>query len=146
MHNRRLETVATGKDKMTTIDFTDEEINILKNLLESKDKELYSINKSFHTVWFQSESSEAELRIAFLSNVQLTISRVCVSHKRQEIMTTVLKELIRICKRKNVHKIVMQSVLTPECAAFCEKNNFIPNPSTSFKLGEIICGDWVLNI
>ena len=29
---------------MTTIDFTDEEINTLKNLLESKDKELYLIN------------------------------------------------------------------------------------------------------
>lgn len=127
-------------------DFTDKEINEIKGLLESKDKEKYSVNKSFHTVWFKSESSEAELRVAFLMNVQLIISRVCVSHKRQGIMTTVLKELVRICERKNVHKIVMQSVLTPECAAFCEKNNFIPNPSASFKLGKIIGGDWVLNI
>lgn len=127
-------------------DFTDKEINEIKGLLESKDKEKYCVNKSFHTVWFKSESSEAELRVAFLMNVQLIISRVCVSHKRQGIMTTVLKELVRICEEKNVHKIVMQSVLTPECAAFCEKNNFTPNPSASFKLGEIICGDWVLNI
>lgn len=135
----------TNTEKTTT-DFTDKEINTLKNLLESNDKEVYSVNKSFHTVWFKSESSEAELRVAFLVDIQLIISRVCVSHKRQGIMTTVLKELVRICERKNVHKIVMQSVLTPECAAFCEKNNFIPNPSTSFKSGDIICGDWVLNI
>lgn len=55
---------------MKTVDFTDEEINILKNLLESKDKKLYSINKSFHTIWFQCESSEAELRIAYLLSVE----------------------------------------------------------------------------
>lgn len=104
---------------MTTVDFTDEEINILKNLLESKDKELYSINKNFHTVWFQCESSEAELRITFLSNVQLTISRVCVSHKRRGIMTSILQELI---------------------------NKFTPDPSASIILNEFIGGDWVLNI
>ena len=131
---------------MTTIDFTDEEINILKNLLESKDKELYSINKSFHTVWFQSESSEAELRIAFLSNVQLTISRVCVSHKRKGIITSILQELIKMCKKRNINKIVMQSVLTLECSEFCKKNKFIPDPSTSIVLNEFIGGDWVLNI
>ena len=138
--------MATRKNKMTTVDFTDEEINILKNLLESKDKELYSINKNFHTVWFQCESSEVELRITFLSNVQLTISRVCVSHKRRGIMTSILQELIKMCKKRNIHRIVMQSVLTSECAAFCKKNKFTPDPSASIILNEFIGGDWMLNI
>lgn len=132
--------------KVIAVDFTDEEIRILKNLLESKDKEVYSVNKNFHTVWFQSESSDAELRIAFLSNVQLTISRVCVSHKHQGIMTAMLKELIQICKEKDIHKIVMQSVLTPECAAFCKKNGFVPNPSTTFEMNNIVMGDYILSI
>ena len=56
--------------KVIAVDFTDEEIRILKNLLESKDKEVYSVNKNFHTVWFQSESSDAELRIAFPSTIR----------------------------------------------------------------------------
>lgn len=127
-------------------DFTDKEINEIKELLESRDKENYFVNESFHTVWFQAESSEAELRVAFLGNIQLIISRICVSNKRHGVATEILKKLIEICTNQDVHRIIMQSVLTPECAAFCEKNGFKPDPNASFEADGFITGDWVLTI
>ena len=131
---------------MSTLDFTDNEIKTIKDTLVRCDKEDYFKSISFHTVWFQSYSSDAELRISFLGDEKLIISRIAVSHKRQGVATEILNLLVKLCRKKGVHQIIMQSVLTPECAAFCKKNGFQPNPICSFKLGDFISGDWVLEI
>lgn len=128
------------------MDFSNKEIDIIKTVIETGDKEEYDVAVSFHTIWFQSRSSDAELRVGFLGDRELIVSRIAVSHKRKGVATEILNLLVEICKKKNVHRVVMQSVLTPERAAFCEKYGFHPNPMCSINLGEFTSGDWVLDI
>lgn len=67
---------------------------------------------------------EAELRVLRLSNIQLTISRVCVGKQRQGAMTGIFLELLKFCKEESIEKIVIQSVLTLPMVKWCEDHGF----------------------
>lgn len=103
-------------------DFTTLPYN-LKKIIEENNECKLNYSDSFNSFWLNDYNGN-ELRILFLENIQLTVSRVSFQNKRKGTMTKILKELIVFCQKNNINKIIIQSVLTLEMANFCLKNNF----------------------
>lgn len=53
-------------------------------------------------------------------------------------MTSLLSLFEDFCIRNQVKQILIQSVETPEMAAWCMKNGFIPDPNASFWTNNIL--------
>ena len=74
-----------------TLDDMKKEIAEIKELLEAKDHCKVIPQKSFNTIWFRGDNGETELRLNFLGNLKLIVSRVCFHNRRQGTMTAVMQ-------------------------------------------------------
>lgn len=131
---------------MHKLTFTENQIETIKNIIEDKDHQKCIVHKSFNTVWIHGETSDTELRISFLGNLRLIISRVKFQNQRCGIMSTLLEELKEICLENNVHTICMQSVETKEMLNFCIKQQFKPDPYCTFDYDGDLYGDYLLTV
>lgn len=131
---------------MHNLTFTENQIKTIKNIIEDKDHQKCTVHMSFNTVWIQGETSDTELRISFLGNLRLIISRVKFQNQRCGIMSTLLEELKEICLENNVHTICIQSVETKEMINFCIKQQFKPDPYCTFDYDGDLYGDYLLTV
>lgn len=125
---------------------SNEQIERLQAIIESKQNCKCQADVSFSTVWITSDDGASELRVSFLGDLELIVSRVGFNHKRRGTMTAVLEELKKICAEAGVSKIVIQSVLTPEMQAFCHAQHIEPDKNTTMQAGEVLVGDYFLMI
>lgn len=127
------------------LELTEEQTQQLVNIIEEKQSCVCEVANSMHTVWFTSDDGENELRVAFLGNFALVISRVGFENKRRGTMTALLSVLKEICESYGVHRIIMQSVLTKEMEAFCRKSGFTPDPNSTVEVDRLLTGDYFLD-
>lgn len=132
--------------KLHSVVFSDEEIQSLIGLLEEKEKVPILFQREMSGIWLYDENREMELRILLLADIRLTISRVCFIHRHQGTMTKVFHWLVEFCKVHHVKEICVQSVETKEMANWCIKNNFVPDPNSTFPMDNFICGDYKMQI
>lgn len=131
---------------MQRLCLSNEQIERLQAIIESKQNCKCQADVSFSTVWITSDDGASELRVSFLGDLELIVSRVGFNHKRRGTMTAVLEELKKICAEAGVSKIVIQSVLTPEMQAFCHAQHIEPDKNTTMQAGEVLVGDYFLMI
>ena len=129
---------------MKRLCLSNEQIERLQAIIESKQDCKCQADISFSTVWITSDDGLNELRVSFLGDFELIVSRVGFNHKRRGTMTAVLEELKKICAESGVPKIVIQSVLTPEMQAFCHAHHIEPDRNTTMQAGEVLVGDYFL--
>ena len=91
------------------LELTKEQIQQLVDTIESKQDCHCSVSNSMRTIWITSSDGENELRVAFLGNFALVLSRVEFAHKRCGTMTAILFALKKICEENGVHRIIIQS-------------------------------------
>lgn len=125
--------------------FSEEDKQNVKKLIEYKNPCNLNITESFNTIWYRDPESETELRILFLGDIKMTISRVAFKNKRVGTMTDIYNYLLNFCKEKGIKKIVVQSVETKEMADFCLKHNLQPN-EYCMDAGDYLMGDYEFNI
>ena len=125
---------------MQRLCLSNEQIERLQAIIESKQNCKCQADVSFGTVWITSDDELNELRVSF----ELIVSRVGFNHKHRGTMTAVLEELKKICAEVGVPKIVIQSVLTPEMQAFCHAQHIEPDKNTTMQAGEVLVGDYFL--
>lgn len=131
---------------MFEIPLTDMEINEIQKIIETKDQCKIDIQKTFNTIWFRGDNDETELRLNFLGNMKLIVSRVCFHNKRQGTMEAILHLLEEYCKKYHIKKICIQSVVTKEMDNFCKKWNLLPDPNASFMFDDFVGGDHIKEI
>lgn len=124
------------------LELTKEQIQQLVDTIESKQDCHCSVSNSMRTIWITSSDVENELRVAFLGNFALVLSRVEFAHKRCGTMTAILFALKKICEENGVHRIIIQSVLTPEMESFCCKSGCKPDPNSTMEVGGVLTGDY----
>lgn len=129
---------------MQRLCLSNEQIERLQAIIESKQNCKCQADVSFSTVWITSDDGASELRVSFLGDLELIVSRVGFNHKRRGTMTAVLEELKKICAEAGVPKIVIQSVLTPEMQAFCHAQHIEPDKNTTMQVGDVLVGDYYL--
>lgn len=125
---------------------TEKEIAEVKELLEAKDHCKVIPQKSFNTIWFRGNNGETELRLNFLGNLKLIVSRVYFHNRRQGTMTAVLQLLDKYCKKYGIVKLCIQSVETKEMSDFCKKWDIKPDPYASFQVNGFMAGDHIKDI
>ena len=108
--------------------YSDSDIAQIQKLLENAEKVPVTCEREFSGIWFQSEDMETELRLLVLSTISVTVSRVSLRNKRQGTMKKIFEFLKDFCCRNHVSKIVIQSVLFPGMAKWCEKMVLRLNP------------------
>lgn len=118
----------------------------LRLLLEKQEGIPIQWKQEMSGVWYHSENWESELRILFLANFRVTVSRVCFIRKRVGTMTRVEEFLEQFCRRHGIPEILVQSVETKEMAAWCIKNGFTASPVASFELDGVKLGDYIKKI
>ena len=72
------------------LELTKEQIQQLVDTIESKQDCHCSVSNSMRTIWITSSDGENELRVAFLGNFALVLSRVEFAHKRCGTITAIL--------------------------------------------------------
>lgn len=127
------------------LELTKEQTQRLVNIIEDKQGCICNVSNSMRTVWITSDDGENELRVSFLCNFALVISRVRFSIKRHGTMSLLLDALKEICEDYGVHRIVMQSVLTREMEVFCHKAGFRADPKATMEVDGILTGDYKLD-
>ena len=127
------------------LELTKEQTQRLVNIIEDKQGCICNVSNSMRTVWITSDDGENELRVSFLCNFALVISRVRFSIKRHGTMSLLLDALKEICEDYGVHRIVMQSVLTREMEVFCHKAGFRADPNATMEVDGILTGDYKLD-
>lgn len=133
-------------DILHPIVFSDNEIHGLISLLEKREQTTILFHREMSGVWFYDENREMELRILLLADIRLTISRVCFIHRHQGTMTEVFHWLVEFCKVHHIKEICVQSVESKEMANWCIKNNFVPDPNSTFPMDNFICGDYKIQL
>lgn len=126
--------------------FSEEELEELRLLLEAQECVPIQCRRELSGVWYHSESWDSELRILFLMDFRVTVSRVCFIRRRIGTMTRVLELLTRFCRYHAVQEILVQSVETKEMAAWCAKNGFTPDPRATLEVDGVILGDYIMKI
>lgn len=129
----------------TSIVFSKKEAEALRELLEEAEGTPVQYTPGLREIWYRGENTEMELRILFLFNFKITVSRVCFTRRRKGTMTKVFDFLMDFCRNKQIEKIVVQSVETPEMAAWCLKNGLIPDIASSFFMENYYIGDYWTN-
>lgn len=81
------------------LELTKEQIQQLVDTIESKQDCHCSVSNSMRTIWITSSDGENELRVAFLGNFALVLSRVEFAHKRCGTMTAIL-----FCLKENLRR------------------------------------------
>lgn len=125
--------------------FSEDDKQNIKKIIERKNSGNLEITESFNSIWYRDSESETELRILFLGEIKLTVSRVAFENKRAGTMTEVYVYLRNFCKEKGIKKIVIQSVETKEMANFCLKHRFEPN-QYCMDAGDYLMGDYEMII
>lgn len=125
--------------------FSEDDKQNIKKIIERKNSGNLEITESFNSIWYRDSESETELRILFLGEIKLTVSRVAFENKRVGTMTGVYEYLRNFCKEKGIKKIVIQSVETKEMANFCFKHRFEPN-QYCMDAGDYLMGDYEMII
>lgn len=136
-------------NEINSIKFTDEDIKILQDMIETADKTKLTYRRELSGIWLESKNHDipvTELRLLILSNIQVTVSRVCFKNERHGTMTSVFEFLKDFCIKNNISQIVIQSVLTKEMAGWCMTHGFNPMNASSIKLNGITIGDYVFVI
>lgn len=118
----------------------------IRVFLEQQEDVPIIVHEGIRELWYQSEDRSSELRLLFLQNMRITISRVEFINRRKGTMTKVLSILESICKKNKVSQIVVQSVETPEMAKWCVKMGFTPNPNSTFPFNDVMLGDYIKQI
>ena len=132
---------------MENVSFTEKDIVELSQLLLEREGGRIECEKEISGIWLHSPGFETELRLHTLKNMWLTVSRVCFMKRRQGTMTAVSEWLKTFCAAHSIPEIVIQCVQTPEMAAWCQKNGFVPDPIASFPYnGGFIAGDYRLEL
>ena len=119
-----------------------EEKETLRKLLEEQEGVSISVYEGIRELWYRNEDRQSELRLLFLFNYKVTVSRVCFIHRRQGTMTKVLSVLEGYCKKNKVEQLLVQSVETPEMANWCMKMDFTPDPNATFLVDGFLAGDY----
>lgn len=137
-----------GRKRVMIFDMplTEKEITEIKELLEAKDHCKVIPQKSFNTIWFRGDNGETELRLNFLGNLKLIVSRVCFHNRRQGTMTAVMHLLEGYCKKYGIIKLCIQSVETKKMDEFCKKWDIKPDPYASFQIDGFTAGDHIKDI
>lgn len=136
-------------NKINSIKFTDEDIEILQDMIEKADRIKLTCRRELSGIWLKSKSYKepvTELRLLILSNIQVTVSRVCFKNTRHGTMTGIFEFLKDFCIRNNINQIIIQSVLTKEMANWCIKHGFNPIKSSSIELHGIVIGDYAFPV
>ena len=142
LKNRKDESLSPYKK----ITFSDEDVKKLIEIIENKEHKKVHCFPEFNGIWIRDKGFETEMRLLILADFRVTVSRVCFSNRRQGLMTDIYCYLKEFCKEHNICQIMIQSVETKEMANWCIKHGFKPNPSSSLKLEEFICGDYVIDV
>lgn len=125
--------------------FSENEIADITSLLKEREKTDIECIPQISGIWLHDPSWQTELRLLVLPRIKLTVSRVCFQKRRQGTMSEVVKWMIRYCHNHEIPQICIQSVETQEMVNFCLKNDFSPNPLTSFEIDGRILGDYIMN-
>ena len=126
--------------------FSENEIADITSLLKEREKTDIECIPQISGIWLHDPSWQTELRLLVLPKIKLTVSRVCFQRRRQGTMSEVVKWMIRYCHNHEIPQICIQSVETQEMVNFCLKNDFSPNPLTSFEIDGRILGDYIMNL
>lgn len=126
------------------VSFSLQEEENLRSVLETCEGRPILCQRGIREVWYRDDAWEMELRLLFLHDIRLTVSRVCFVNRRQGTMTKVLAFLKEFCERNHIKELVIQSVETLEMANWCLKMGFEPDPHASFALpdNEFVLGDY----
>ena len=124
--------------------FTDNQINKIKQIIESKQKTHCDSTQTFYTVWLQ-DNSGTEFRFCALAD-RLIISRVAFQKQRIGTLTAILETLIPICKSQQITYIIMQCVSSQSMVNFCNKYGFKPDPYATMQTDKLLIGDYVFTI
>lgn len=114
----------------------------LRQLLEEQEGVPISVYEGIRELWYQNKDRQSELRLLFLFNYQVTVSRVCFIRRRQGTMTKILTILEDLCKKNKVEQLLIQSVETSEMANWCIKMGFTPDPNATIFIGGVLKGDY----
>lgn len=137
------------KFDVNKIKFTDEDIEILQDMIEKAERTKMTCRRELSGIWLESKNHDipvTELRLLILSNIQVTVSRVCFKNERRGTMTSVFEFLKNFCIRNNINQIVIQSVLTKEMSNWCKKHGFNPMNAASIEINGIVIGDYVFTV
>lgn len=129
-------------DTTVNIIMSPEEKENLRKLLEEQEGVPISVHEGIRELWYQNEDGQSELRLLFLFDYQVTVSRVGFIRRRQGTMTKVLSVLEDFCKKNKVEQLLVQSVETPEMANWCMKMGFTPDPNATFLFNGFLTGDY----
>ena len=127
---------------MRPVKFSNNDIAALSAIIEEKDHVDVEPLRELSGIWLRSPDTWTELRLLILSDVQVTVSRVCFTHQRSGCMTAVFGWLKEFCRKNGIHRIVVQSVQTEEMAGWCIKNGFQSNESTFVRKESVVGGDY----
>lgn len=127
---------------MNDVILSAEEKESLRTLLEEQEGVPILVHEGIRELWYQSEDRQSELRLLFLLNIQVTVSRVGFIHRRRGTMTKVLSVLEDFCRKNKVEQLLIQSVETPEMANWCMKMGFAPDPNATFLFNGYLMGDY----
>lgn len=114
--------------------------------LEQQEGVPISVHEGIRELWYQSDDRRSELRLLFLFNHRVTVSRVEFINRRKGTMTKVMSYLEDFCKRNNVAQLVVQSAETPEIVNWCVDRGFEPDPNSTFVADGILMGDYIKKI
>lgn len=134
---------------INSIKFTEEDIKILQDMIENDERIKLTCWRELSGIWLKSKNHDipvTELRLLILSNIQVTVSRVCFKNERQGTMTSVFEFLKDFCIKNNINQIIIQSVLTKEMANWCIKHGFNPVKSSSIELHGTVIGDYAFPV
>lgn len=129
--------------KTNKISFSDEEAEELRVLLEEAEGIPINYRRGMNEICYSTPGAAMELRILFLLDIKLTISRVEFQRQRRGTMTKVFGFLKDFCEQNDIQKIVAQSVLTESMVSWCKKNGFEPDPNASLFIDGLVLGDYV---
>lgn len=130
---------------MRSVKFSNSDTMELVAIIKEKDHVCVDAFMEPSGIWLRSPNEETELRLLTLGDFQVTVSRVCFSHKRAGCMTAIFGWLKNFCKRNGIPRIVIQSVETKEMSNWCIKNGFQPDDYASMPIGGFVIGNYLLD-
>lgn len=132
---------------MHKLPMSENDVNTIVSILERGERQKIEATPGLGSIWFHSQGWNTELRILFLVNYRVTISRVDLQNKRQGTMTEILSFLQQYCRTCGIQNIVIQSVQTKEMMNFAIEHGFTSVPATALELENgLIIGDYIKRI
>lgn len=85
---------------MRSVKFSNSDTMELVAIIKEKDHVCVDAFMEPSGIWLRSPNEETELRLLTLGDFQVTVSRVCFSHKRAGCMTAIFGWLKKILQKK----------------------------------------------